>query len=43
MGTAWGHLPEVAAGLGGLWYLIQICDYFYIKYREWCARKDDPT
>ena len=42
VGTAWGHLPEFAAVMGGIWYLIQIVDYFYYKWKG-NGRKDDQT
>ena len=41
VGTAWGHLPEIAAIAGGLWYIIQIVDYILEKLRPNGAKEKD--
>jgi hypothetical protein len=38
MGSAWGHLPEIAAIAGGLWYSIQIGEWIW---NRWNAPKKD--
>jgi hypothetical protein len=34
VGSSWGHLPEIAAVAGGLWYSIQIGEWIWNKVHE---------
>jgi hypothetical protein len=39
VGASWGHLPEVAAIAGGVWYSIQIVEWIWQRARPKSSRK----